>query len=235
MASHSIAVSNLPVPVRPGERFNFAKAQKYIVAGSTFVWTNIHPTVYRYESVKNTFFISAPGDYIYALTAGMVPVIGSGQMDIADLLRESRIYAPELFNYRDEMLKELCGPAAEIVVESDADKTIANIEKTANLEDEDESAPLPVVIEEISNLIRQASRLMTISMPEGVVSTFYGEINVTWRNGSDIVRLACFPNRSAILQFGNLSQPLGSYQSQVDPSAQDVAMRLDALNREAVR
>jgi hypothetical protein len=118
---------------------------------------------------------------------------------------------------------------------SEPDKTLARIAQIANQVDEDEAPPTPAVITQTSNLIRQAGSSLRTSMPEAVVSTFYGEINVTWRNGNDIVRLACFPNRPSILQFGNLSQPLGSYQSQPDPSAEDLAERLDALTRDDVR
>ncbi len=124
---------------------------------------------------------------------------------------------------------------AEAQPVSKTDKILARIAQTAKQEDDDELPPPLTVVTEISGLITQASHLLTNSMPEGMVSTFYGEINVTWRNGNDIVRLACFPNRESILQFGNLAQPLGSYQSQPNPNAQNLATRLDALTRQAVR
>ncbi len=117
-------------------------------------------------------------------------------------------------------------------VESETDGIINRLSQTTRLEDEEEPAPAPAVVEEATCLIREAGRLMRTFMREGTVSTFYGEINVTWRNGSHIVRLACFPLSPGILQFGNLAQPLGSYQSQQSPSAQDLAARLDALNGE---
>jgi len=118
-------------------------------------------------------------------------------------------------------------------VETEVDKIIASIEQTVLLEEEEEPAPSPVVASQISELIRQARGLMRSPMPEGTVSTFYGEINVTWRKGNSIVRIACFPNRQPILQFGNLSQPLGSYQSRPNPPTQDLASKLDALNQES--
>jgi hypothetical protein len=124
---------------------------------------------------------------------------------------------------------------AEGQPESEIAKILARIAQTVNQEDDEETPPPPAVVQEISEVIVQASHLMTGSMPEGLVSTFYGEINVTWRNGNDIVRLACFPNRGSILQFGNLAQPLASYQSQPEPNAQNLATRLDALNPQAVR
>lgn len=122
--------------------------------------------------------------------------------------------------------KYFLGPHA---VENETNTTLVRIAQTATQEYEDETSPPRAVIEELTRLISEAVKLMATSMTEGVVSTFYGEINVTWRNVNDIVRLACFPNRPSILQFGSLSQPLGSYQSQPTPSALDLARRLDAL------
>jgi hypothetical protein len=117
-------------------------------------------------------------------------------------------------------------------IESGVEKTLGRIAHTAYLEDDEEQPPTTAVIDQTSNLIRGASLLMRTPMLEGIVSTFYGEINVTWRTGDKIVRIACFPGRPSILQFGNLSQPLGSYQSQQNPNAQDLKTRLDALNDE---
>jgi len=114
---------------------------------------------------------------------------------------------------------------------SESDRTLARIAQLADREDEDEPAPSASVISQISSLIREATALLAQPMPEGVVATFYGEINVTWRRDNNIVRLACFPNRPSILQFGNLSQPLAPYQSQQNPTAQDVARQLNALNQ----
>jgi hypothetical protein len=94
---------------------------------------------------------------------------------------------------------------------------------------DEEPRPSEAVIEKISALIRDAGDRMHGSMPDGIVSTFYGELNVTWRRDNEIVRLACFPNRPTILQYGNLSQPLNPYQSLQNPSADDVASHLAAL------
>jgi hypothetical protein len=94
---------------------------------------------------------------------------------------------------------------------------------------DDEPEPSQAVIDQTSILVREADSLMRGTMPEGAVSTFYGEVNVTWRRDNDIVRLACFPNRPSILQFGNLSQPLDPYQSIQNPTGQDVATHLNAL------
>lgn len=101
--------------------------------------------------------------------------------------------------------------------------------------DDDEPAPSGAVIDQIYALIREVNKLMSGSLPEGTVSTFYGEVSVTWRSGDNIVRLACLPNRPYILQIGNLSQPLGSYQLRLDPSPHEIAAQLDLFNREAAR
>jgi hypothetical protein len=83
-------------------------------------------------------------------------------------------------------------------------------------------------------LIEHASRLMTSPMPVARVSTFFGELNLTWRSGDQIVRLSFFSSRPTILQRGDLSQPLGSYTSENDPTPDAVARELEAiLPREA--
>lgn len=110
-------------------------------------------------------------------------------------------------------------------------KIVAKIGQLREQEYDDEPEPSEDVIDKISALIRDADELMPGSMPEGTVSTFYGEVNVTWRRNSNIVRLACFSNRPAMLQFGNLSQPLDPYQSIAAPSAENVAHHLSALMR----
>jgi hypothetical protein len=112
---------------------------------------------------------------------------------------------------------------------TETSKILSRIAQTANQSDEEEPAPSSEVISQVSTLVREASSLMKTPMKTGTVSTFYGEVNVTWRNGNEIVRIACFPNRSAIVQSGNLSRPLGSYQSHSSPPAQALAARLDAL------
>jgi hypothetical protein len=80
--------------------------------------------------------------------------------------------------------------------------------------DENEALPLPAVIAEAKRILRQTEAEMQMEMPEGGVSFFYGELNITWRAGEDIVRLACFPNRPALIQVGSLSAPVGSYRSE---------------------
>jgi hypothetical protein len=114
----------------------------------------------------------------------------------------------------------------------EGEKLISIIGQLRGQEYDDEPEPSEAVIDRISALARDADNLMGGSMPEGTVSTFYGEVNVTWRRDNDIVRLACFPNRPGMLQFGNLSQPLDPYQSIQNPTAEDVAIHLNALMRQ---
>lgn len=105
---------------------------------------------------------------------------------------------------------------------------ILDISQQPELRDEDEPAPTQQVIEQAIHLIRDADNLM-VEMPSGQVSVFFGEVNVTWRAGDRIVRLACFPNRPSVIQTGYLSLPLGSYRSEPNPTAQLLAARLEAL------
>lgn len=97
-----------------------------------------------------------------------------------------------------------------------------------DLRDEDESAPTFKVIQETVRLIRGAEKLLD-AMPSGQVSTFYGEINITWRAGERIVRLACFPERPSVVQSGSLSLPVGSYRSEENPTAELLADRINSL------
>jgi hypothetical protein len=114
--------------------------------------------------------------------------------------------------------------------ESETTKLLVRLSQLVHQEqDDDEPAPSESVISEISSLIGQTSAVLDDLMPEGYASAFYGEVKVTWRRSDEIVRVACFPNRPPILQFGRLSQPLGTYQSQSNPSAKDIATRLDML------
>jgi hypothetical protein len=97
-----------------------------------------------------------------------------------------------------------------------------------DLRDEDETAPPIKVIQETVRLIRGAEKVLD-GMPPGQVSTFYGEINVAWRNGDRIVRLACFPERPSVIQSGSLSLPLGSYRSEENPTPELLANRINSL------
>jgi hypothetical protein len=119
-----------------------------------------------------------------------------------------------------------------IFSESEPQSTLDRIHAiaaNADLRDDDEPAPVPEVLHQANSLINEASILMETPMPSGTPSTFWGELNITWRVGEKIVRLACFANRPAILQQGDLSLPLGSYSSQPDPTGKMLALVLDAL------
>jgi hypothetical protein len=119
--------------------------------------------------------------------------------------------------------------------EGGAIPTVASIEQAGSQRfsfDEDEMAPPPPVIAEAVRIVQEAAGLLSDEMPHGRVSTFWGEVNVTWRSGENIVRLACFPNRENLVQVGSLSSPLGSYRSEF-ATAELLASRLEELNRES--
>ena len=101
-----------------------------------------------------------------------------------------------------------------------------------DMRDDDEPAPPRAVIGEFERLIRNAANLMMARMPEGQISAFFGELNITWRSGDRIVRLACFPNRPNIVQTGSLSAPIGFYQSEANPTSEVLAEALDTLLNE---
>ena len=99
-----------------------------------------------------------------------------------------------------------------------------------SLLDENEPPPMPETVRSLASLIIAADIDTIYPMPYGSVSTFFGELNITWRVNDAIVRLAGFPNRPTILQRGNLSEPLGSYVSEVNPTSEVLAQYLDSLS-----
>lgn len=107
-------------------------------------------------------------------------------------------------------------------------RAISNAAVNPDLRDEDEAAPSPDVIGRATRLILEADKLLG-GIPSGQVATFYGELNVTWRAGNEIVRLACFPHRPSLLQVGSLELPVGSYRSDEDPSSRLLAARISDL------
>jgi len=104
---------------------------------------------------------------------------------------------------------------------------IVAIAHDAMLRDENEPAPPQAVIDESTRLIREVANRMINSMPPAQVATFFGEVNVTWKFGNQVVRLAFFPNRPSVLQIGSIAMPVGSYQSQTNPTPELVAERLN--------
>jgi hypothetical protein len=96
------------------------------------------------------------------------------------------------------------------------------------LRDENEPAPNCGVIQKAFQLISGVDRLLDV-LPYGQVSTFFGEINVTWRGGDRIVRLACFPDRPSIVQIGSLAEPVGRYVSTENPTTEHLAEELGRL------
>lgn len=118
------------------------------------------------------------------------------------------------------------------VVNSQAERIIARINELSQneaLRDEDELAPTQNVINQATQLVREAEELMVAPMPPGQVTTFFGEINVTWRVGDRIVRFACFPSRPSLIQTGSLSMPIGSYRSEPNATAQRLAQEIDSF------
>ena len=114
----------------------------------------------------------------------------------------------------------------------EADKIMQRVWEIADnqeMRDDDEPAPPQAVIGEFERLIRNAANLMKAPMPQGQISVFFGELNITWRSGERIVRLACFPNRPSMVQIGSLSLPMGSFQSEANPTPELLAEKLDAV------
>ena len=120
---------------------------------------------------------------------------------------------------------------------NETDTIWARIRKAANnpeLLEEGEPQPSEETIQQITNLIRGAAALTKQPLPPSQVSVFFGEVNVSWRAGNQILRLASFPQqgRPPLLQTGSLEGPFGSYRSQNNPTAAILAEKLDALSQD---
>lgn len=123
-----------------------------------------------------------------------------------------------------------CEDDEEFVPE--ADTIVDRIQRVAthpDLRDEDEQAPPPEVVAAATMIIKEAASIMDTTMQPAVIATFFGELNVTWRTGDEIVRLACFPGGRSLIQYGDLGAPLGSYSSESDGTAKILARHLDLI------
>lgn len=128
-----------------------------------------------------------------------------------------------------QRLLSLHGVAFAVSEEEKITRRIDQLVTQPELLDDDETPPLPAVADETKRLIRNAANLMHEPMLAATVSTFFGELNVTWKSGDEVVRLACFPARPSIFQCGNLSLPMGSYSSMVNPTPRIIAEKLDRI------
>ena len=99
-----------------------------------------------------------------------------------------------------------------------------------SLLDEDEILPEPAVVEAAAQFVAGLYPLLDVPLPDATVGTFFGEVNITWRSGTSIVRLPFFPDRPSAVLYGSLSEPVGSYRSESNPSPSEVAARLAALS-----
>ena len=99
-----------------------------------------------------------------------------------------------------------------------------------SLLDEDEIFPSREVVEEATQFVEGLYALLDAPPPQATVGTFFGELNIAWRSGNRVVRIAFFPDRPTALTFGSLSEPVGSYRSHSNPTPSEVAAQLTALS-----
>jgi hypothetical protein len=119
------------------------------------------------------------------------------------------------------------GASAAIALQEAKSAIVLRVEQLANdpdALDEDEPAPPPHVIHEVVNLVRDAYTLLDTPPPQPTISTFYGELNITWRSNDQIVRLASFPSRPSLVQFGGLLNTPKQYQVVSPATAEDLVM-----------
>ena len=81
--------------------------------------------------------------------------------------------------------------------------------------DEDELLPNSAVVETATHFVAELFAVLDAPPPRANVGTFSGEVNLTWRTGGAMVRLAFFPDRPTLVAFGTLSEPAGSYRSEL--------------------
>lgn len=186
----------------------------------------------RHQAVAAWYQWSKPRA-VGSLTVPMHTIWSNKSGDISELLPEK----PVLFTVGTEFAYPSCEQSwqpqtgARLRASTEAEKIITCILHAAidaDLRDDNEPAPTPEVIGKMAPLIYGADRLLD-SMPRAQVSTFYGEINVTWRAGDWIVRVACFQNRPTVVQIGTLSGPIGHYRSEANPTPSSLAEKLRAL------
>jgi len=106
---------------------------------------------------------------------------------------------------------------------------VRDVATNPELRDDDEPAPPPHVVEAAIRIVSEAFELLSDPVPTGKVGTYFGELNVTWRSGPRMVRLACFPDRPPLVQRGSLAEPLGSYRSVPDATGQTLASAIGEL------
>ena len=98
-----------------------------------------------------------------------------------------------------------------------------------SLLDDGEDPPAKSVMHRASKFIAETYLLLSEPPPANTVGMYFGEINVSWRTCGHMVRLAFFDHRPTLLTIGSLSEPVGSYQSTSNPTPNQVAIRLNAL------
>ncbi len=108
---------------------------------------------------------------------------------------------------------------------------IIRLSEDEAMRDEDEEAPPQKVVDEMIRLIRSVVEALP-EMPYAQVSSFYGELSATWRDGDRIVRLATFPNRPSLLQTGSIMMPVGSFSTKSNPDPKRIAQEISLAQNE---
>jgi hypothetical protein len=109
------------------------------------------------------------------------------------------------------------------------------IDRVAGERDElEEGEPLPSreAVGVLKSLIAEASSYLVSRIPLAHVSTFHGELSVTWRNGDRMVRLASFsgPKQGCRMDYGSSGpDPLGKYSCTRNVTASGLAAELTDL------
>src|ERR1017187_3094441 len=90
--------------------------------------------------------------------------------------------------------------------------------------EEGEPRTPPEVIERLKAILREATTITGEAVPPGDVYPYFGELSVTWRNGTKMLRLTSFSDReSSRLDFGSSScGALANYE--FDPQANGKAL-----------
>jgi hypothetical protein len=106
---------------------------------------------------------------------------------------------------------------------------IRSVSQDPELRDDGEQPPTDAVLASCIRLLSETARVMRHPMPYAQVSTFFGELNLTWKSEDAIVRLAVFADGRMLVQTGSVLLPVGSHRSVPNPTPRTLAERLEAL------
>lgn len=107
---------------------------------------------------------------------------------------------------------------------------IHQIAVSRGVRDDDEPVPSPDVCHALVKLLKRTETIMGRGLPSGDVSSFYGELSVTWRSGDRMVSIF-IDNDGTAIHYGRLTREgVGGYESEVLIGKEGSAVLAEKLN-----